>query len=175
MYPSQADILFFNSRVWSRSQLHKENKRLPPHQKVTFAFDSAFPRRSLSHERIAKHGSWRLDSQLTPLLSKRPLTGSCEGTHIPLAFLSQRRFLFKDKQAPCFYPWFAVHTQKRKHSRQRLNATILSTTQFEPFHLTWKLSKGSAEWRKPLESGRVSSAVTMIKKTKKKKVYWVSK
>ena len=70
MYPSQADILFFNSRVWSRSQLHKENKRLPPHQKVTFAFDSAFPRRSLSHERIAIHGSWRLDSQLSPLLSK---------------------------------------------------------------------------------------------------------
>ena len=145
MYPSQADILFFNSRVWSRSQLHKENKRLPPHQKVTFAFDSAFPRRSLSHERIAKHGSWRLDSQLTPLLSKRPLTGSCEGTHIPLAFLSQRRFLFQDKQAPCFYPWFAIHTCWHAETK-----TLTTTTQcnypvnhpIRTFSLDLKMIKG---------------------------------
>ena len=30
------------------------------------------------------------------------------------------------------------------------------------------LPKGSAEWRKPLESGRVSAPVTEVKKTKEK-------
>ena len=37
--------------------------------------------------------------------------------------------------------------------------------------VTIPVNKGSAEWRKPLESGRVSASVTEGKKTKEKERY----